>query len=133
MKAGGAPVSYLVADVDNRKGTSAIDMFMVSALNKEGRQYTFSSVTDALDVWAPSYGSDLLWKNSRGEVLDEATGDDLEREGVALKNANINQSNVGERATIILASTDAELPPQFRRVTVQPSATGEEEEAKPAS
>lgn len=133
VKAGGAPVSYLVADVDNRKGTAAVDMYMVSAFNEEGRQYTFTNVTDAIGLWTPSYGTDLKWKNAAGKVLADATGDALQREGVDLNNRHLNGADVAERATLILASTDGDLPAKFTLVTVQPSGTGEDEEAKPAS
>jgi hypothetical protein len=39
VKAGGAPVSYLVAEVDNRKGTGRVNMYQVDAFDAEGAQF----------------------------------------------------------------------------------------------
>lgn len=133
VKTGGAPVSYLVADVDNRKGSVLVNMYMVSAFNEEGRQYTFSTVTDAINSWKPSYQADGTYLMPNGRVLDDATGTPLSRQATELNNANINDADIAERATLILASTDADLPTEFTRVAVQPSGGGQGEEAQPAS
>jgi hypothetical protein len=134
VKVHGAPVSYLVADVDNRKGTERINMYMVSAFNEEGRQYTFSTVTDAVDTWKPSYQADGTYLMPNGEVLSDAAGTPLSNQATELYNANINDADVAERTTIILASTDTDLPDAFTRVSVLPSGgMGPDEEAQPAS
>lgn len=133
VKVNGAPVSYLVADVDNRKGADRVNMYMVSAFDEEGRQYTFSTVTEAIKTWAPSYQADGTYLMPNGEVLSDAAGTPLSNQATELHNANINDADVGERATIILASTDTDLPAEFTRVSVQPSGMGQEEEAQPAS
>jgi hypothetical protein len=52
-------------------------------------------------------------------------------EGVDLYNANLNDAGVAQRAKIILASTDVDLPTEFTRVSVQPSGAGQGEEASP--
>lgn len=57
-KVEGAPVTYLVADVDNRKGADRVNMYLVSALDEKGREYTFSKVTGAIKTWALSYQAD---------------------------------------------------------------------------
>lgn len=131
---GGAPVSYLVADVDNRKGTERVNMYRVFAFDAEGRQYTFTTVTDALDAWKPTYRNDYEYKLPNGTVIDQAMGSALNRRATELYNANIDDADVSERTRIILASTDAELPTEFTRVAVLPSGgMGKEEEARPAS
>jgi hypothetical protein len=132
-KSGGAPVAYLVADVDNRKGTEPVNTYMVAAFDAEGIQYTFSTVTDVLNTWSPVYGSDLKYTTADGKPIDEATGDALSRQATDLNNANINDADPGERTTIILASPIADLPAEFTRVSVQPSGAGEGEEATSAS
>lgn len=134
VKTGGPPVSYLVADVDNRKGIVPVNMYMVSAYDEEGRQFTFTTVTDSIDKWTPSLGTDGHWKGPNGKALPEEVGDDLQRAGVDLYNANIDDAAIAERTTIILASTDTDLPGTFTRVAVLPSGgMGQEEEAEPAA
>ena len=65
-------------------------------------------------------------------MLDEATGTALNNECIDLYNANLNNADVRERAKIVLASTDADLPKEFTRVSVQPSGVGRGEDATPA-
>lgn len=132
-KAGGAPVTYLVASVDNRQGTEPVKIYMVAVFDEEGRQYTFSTVADALDSWKPSFDSDYKYKLPDGTVLDDAAGDELSRSATDLNNENLGDVDPAERATVVLASTDVDLPDEFSRVAVQPSGRGEGEEAKPAA
>ena len=132
VKAGGAPVSYLVAEVDNRKGTESVNMYRVDAFDADGAQYTFSTVTEALSAWSPEYGSDYKYTSAAGKPLDDATGDALQREGVALHNEHLSGADVAEKAMLILQSPTTELPTEFTRVSVQPSGGGEGEDATPA-
>ena len=132
VKAGGKPVSYLVAEVDNRKGTERVNMYQVDAFDAEGAQYTFSTAADLTSLWGPSYGADGSYTMPSGKVLDAATGDAMSREATDLHNAHLNDTEKGEKATIVLASSNATLPTEFTRVSVQPSGGGEGEEAVPA-
>jgi len=132
VKTGGAPVSYLVAEVDNRKGTDFVNMYRVNAFDADGKEYTFSTVTDSLKLWGPSYGEDYKYTLPSGKVLDDATGSALSSEATELHNANLNGVDVAEKATIVLASSNATLPTEFTRVSVQPSGGGEGEDATPA-
>ncbi|MCQ6270477.1 hypothetical protein M8J71_08275 [Pseudarthrobacter sp. R1] len=129
-KVGAAPVSYLVADVDNRAGTAPVNLYTVNAFSEEGRQSTFTSVADALHSWAPTFSYDFGW-SMNGKSLDEEQGAALKCEANNLYNADIADVDTAERTTVILASPDAELPTEFTRVAVQPSVTGGEEEAHP--
>jgi len=131
VKVGAAPVSYLVADVDNSKGTVPVTMYMVSAFNEEGRQFTFSSVADAIHSWAPTYSYDYKWSMG-GRALDAAEGEGLKREADELYNADTSDADIAERTTIILASSDPGLPTGFTKVAVQPSSSADAEEARPA-
>jgi hypothetical protein len=131
VKVGAAPVSYLVADVDNRKGTEPVNMYMVSAFDDKGRQFTFSSVADAIQGWAPTYSYDYKWSMG-GKELDEAAGAALKREANGLYNGEASEVDTAERSTVVLASSDAELPTEFARVAVQASGMGAEEEARPS-
>ena len=75
-----------------------------------------------------------MWSKSMpsGKVLDEATGDALQAEATTVHNAHINTADKGEKATIVLASSNGTLPTEFTRVSVQPSGGGEGEDATPA-
>lgn len=114
LQVGGAPVTYLVADVDNRKGTERVNMYMVAAFDTKGRQHAFTSVTDAMKTWN----------------TEDTT---LYNRGVELHNENIKAAEVAGRRTMILATSDTDLPASFTRVTVSPSGGGSEEEATPAT
>jgi hypothetical protein len=130
VKVGGAPVSYLVADVDNSTGSIPVNLYTVSALSEEGRQFTFSTVADAIQGWAPTFSYDYKWSMG-GKALDEAAGAELKREANDLYKADISDVDIAERTTVILASSDAGLPTGFTRVAVQPLGMGDEEEARP--
>ena len=132
VKAGGKPVAYLVAEVDNRNGTDSVNMYQVNAFDADGKEYTFSTITEAISSWSPSYGEDYKYTSAAGKPLDDATGDALQREGVALHNEHLSGADVAEKATLILQSPTTELPSEFTRVCVQPSGGGEGEDATPA-
>lgn len=128
---GGKPVSYVVADVDNRTGSEPVKMYQINAFDKEGREYTFGAVTEVLETWKPTYRNDFEYKLPDGRVVDHATGSALSDEGSELSDANLNGDDVAERAKIVLASTDVDLPDEFSRVSVQPSGSGQGEVAIP--
>lgn len=132
-KVGAAPVSYLVADVDNQKGTAPIDMYMVSVFDEQGEQLTFSRVTGVIHSWGPTYSYDFKWTMHDGTPVDEAVGAGLRDEANGLYNANADDAEAGERTRIVLASTNADMPEKVARVTVQPSGMEVEEEAWPVS
>lgn len=132
VKAGADPVSYLVADVDNRNGSIPVDMYMVNVADDQGRQLTFSRVTDVIQSWGPTFSYDFKWTMGDGTPVDEGTGAELKREATALQEANLDDAAPGEQTTIVLASTDTEVPSEVARVTVQASGMGAGEEARPA-
>jgi hypothetical protein len=132
-KIGAAPVSYLIADVDNQRGTAPIDMYMVNVFDEQGRQLSFSRVTDVIHSWGPTFSYDFKWTMGDGTPVDEAVGAGLRQQATGLYDANLDNAEAGERTRIVLASTNADLPAKVARVTVQPSGMGVEEEARPAS
>jgi len=132
VKAGGAPVAYLVAEVDNRKGTERVNMYQVDAFSEDGEQFQFSDAAALTNLWAPNYGADGSYTLPSGKVLDAATGDALSREATEVHNKHIGDAEKGAKTTIVLASSNATLPKEFTRVAVQPSGGGEGEEATPA-
>ena len=132
VKTGGAPVSYLVAEVDNRKGTELVNMYQVNVFDAEGTEYTFGDVAQTISAWKLSYTSDYKYVTAAGKVLDDATGSALSSEGTELHNAHIGDADVAEKATLVLVSEATTLPSEFTRVSVQPSGGGEGEDATPA-
>jgi len=132
VKAGGKPVAYLVAEVDNRKGSKLVNMYQVDAFDADGAQYQFSTAATLTNLWSPSYGADGSYTMPSGKVLDAAAGAALQAEATDLHNALIGDAEKGEKATIVLASSNATLPTEFTRVSVQPSGGGEGEDATPA-
>lgn len=132
VKTGAAPVTYIVADVDNRTGKKLVNMYRVLAFDKEGHEYAFSTVTDSINSWGPTFGSDYKYKMPNGTVLDDATGNALYNQGVELNNANNSGADIGARKTMVLASKSTGLPSEFTRVAVMPSGAFGEEEATSA-
>jgi hypothetical protein len=132
VKTGAAPVTYLIADVDNRNGTQPVNMYRVMAFDKQGHEYDFSLVWNLVNSWEPVFGEDYKWKTRSGAVLDDATGQALSNEGNDLQNTNLNGADIGARKTLVLASKSTDLPSEFTRVAVMPSGAFGEEEATPA-
>lgn len=130
-KTGGKPVSYVVADVDNRAGTEPVKMYQINAFDKEGREYTFGTVSEVLDTWKPTYRNDFEYKLPDGRIVDNATGSALSKEASELHDANLNGADVAKQAKIVLASIDVDLPDEFSRVSVHPSGSGQGEDATP--
>lgn len=125
--AGAAPVSYIIAEVDNRDGLEDVNMYMVSAYDADGKEYKFTRVDGMISEWGPTYSSDLEYVLPDGTKMDEAAGDALSRRGTELHNANLDDVNIGQRSTVILASTTAKLPATFTRVGVQPAGMSEQQ------
>jgi hypothetical protein len=131
-KTGAAPVSYIVADVDNRSGTEVINMYKVSAYDAEGREYAFARAAGVFGEWGPTFGSDYVYRMPDGSILDEATGSALNNEEVRLNNAIDIVASPAQRANIILISKSTDLPKEFTRVAVAPSGMGYPIDALPS-
>lgn len=131
-KTGAAPVSYIVADVDNRNGTDVINMYRLSAYDADGKEYSFVRAATVVADWRPSFGSDYFYHLRDGSTLDEKTGTALYNEGVALNNAIDIVASPAQRANIVLISKATDLPKEFTRVAVSPSGMGTPIEAVPS-
>lgn len=132
--AGADPVTYLIAEVDNRKGNELVNMYEVSAYDEEGNKYEFSTVSEHISEWGPTYTSDYDYVMPDGTKLSEAKGESLNSRGIDLHNEHLDGVDPAERGTIIMLSEDTDLPSEFTRVAVQPSGgMNEAEEAFPAS
>lgn len=131
---GADPVTYLIAEVDNRKGTEYVNMYEVSAYDEEGNKYEFSTVSEHISEWGPTYTADYEYIMPDGSELSEADGQALNNRGVDLSNEFLDGVDPAERGIIIMLSEDVDLPSKFTRVAVHPSGgMNEAEEAFPAS
>lgn len=131
---GADPVTYLIAEVDNRKGTEFVNMYEVSAYDEEGNKYEFSTVSEHISEWGPTYTADYEYVMPDGSELSEAEGQALNNRGVDLHNKFLDGVDPAERGTIVMLSEDVDLPSEFTRVAVHPSGgMNEAEEAFPAS
>ncbi|UXN31026.1 hypothetical protein [Glutamicibacter sp. M10] len=131
---GADPVTYLIAEVDNRKGTEFVNMYEVSAYDEEGNKYEFSTVSEHISEWGPTYTADYEYVMPDGSELSETEGQALNNRGVDLHNKFLDGVDPAERGTIVMLSEDVDLPSEFTRVAVHPSGgMNEAEEAFPAS
>lgn len=103
------PVTYVTVVVDNRQGTTAVNMYELAAFDEAGRKYTFSTVDTFMDDWMSTIGTDT------NEEID------LYNRFVDAINANMISAEVGQVSKFLMASSDTDLPAEFTRITVQPS------------
>lgn len=128
------PVTYLIADVDNRDGTDSINMYQVTAFDQDGTSYEFSGISEYISDIAPSTdwdsedGSYLLPDGTR---LPREQGFDLYNQSIDLHNEHLHGASPAERKTMILVHEGDDLPDEFTRVAVWPNGAFEEVEAYP--
>ncbi|MHA7286579.1 hypothetical protein ACX80I_09900 [Arthrobacter sp. MDT3-44] len=130
------PVSYAKVGIDNRQGTTDVDVYLITVYDESGTAYEFQdlSVFHIAD-WGPNY-TDALggvegqygYTLADGTVLDERVGDDLSRKSVDLHNKYLNGTNASklEVSTGWLASTTTKLPERITGITIQPDGLSEE-------
>lgn len=131
--AGAAPVSYIIAEVDNRDGTETVNMYKISAYDADGNEYEFTAVYEAISNWGPSYTEEYVYVLPDGTKLDEATGSALSDRKTTLHNAYLDNVDQSQKGTMILVSKSTDLPSEFVRVGAQPSGMGEQQNAVLAS
>ena len=128
---GAEPITYLIADVDNRNGTDHIGMRKVEVFDSDGTEYEFTDAADLIEEWGPSYTSDYENVMPDGTVLTTEENKAISQaERDLLDNLTGSVSAAG-RDTIILIHEGTDLPNEFTRVAVQPGPFGEEVEAYP--
>lgn len=132
--AGADPVTYLVADVDNRDGSEPVGMYQVQAFDEDGTKYEFSDVSAYVSDISPSTdwdaddGSYLLPDGTR---LPRERGSELYSRSIDLHNEYLHGASPAERKTMVLVYEGDDLPDEFTRVAVWPNGAGEEVEALP--
>ena len=129
------PVTYIVADVDNRGGSNSVDMYQVAVFDEDGNKYEFSEVSNYISDIAPRTdweGDDETYLLPNGERLSREEGSDLYSRNVDLHNEYLYGASVGERKTLIRVYEGDDLPDEFTRVSVMSSGAYEEVEAFPS-
>lgn len=132
---GAEPVTYLIADVDNRQGHESIGMRNVYIYDKDGNEYQFSGVSEYIsDIepvtdWA---SEDETYSLVDGTEISRDQYFELSSTGTDLHNEHMYGASAAERKTMILVHEGDDLPNEFTRVAVQPGPFGEEVEAYPA-
>lgn len=128
------PVTYIVADVDNRNGQEHINMYQVEVFDEDGASYTFGSVDEHFgDImpetdWSGDAEESTL---ADGTVVPEQEGTELYNRGVDLTNEHLDGVDVAGRDTIVLVYDGDDLPDEFTRVAVWPSGGFEDVDAYP--
>lgn len=101
---GAPPVTYLLADVDNTKGRSDINMYRVDVVEKDGSQVSATSLDDTITAW-------------QDRLPGSATAD--YNVGIDLINANHFFALPGAKDTAVLVADQPIVSPQ--RVFVYPA------------
>lgn len=128
------PVTYLVADVDNRQGTGPINMYQVKAFDEDGNTYEFSGVSEYIGDIAPSTDwdeDDGTYLLPDGTRLPQEEGSDLHSQSIDLHNEYLHGVDAAARDTMVLVYEGDDLPTEFTRVAVWPNGAFEEAEAYP--
>lgn len=118
------PVTYLVADVDNRNGQEYINMYEVDVFDEDGTSYKFSLLDEYLSEIMPETDWDGDAEESTladGTVVPEQEGTELYNRGVDLSNEHLEGVDVEGKGTIILVYDGDDLPDDFTRVAVWPA------------
>lgn len=121
-----SPVSYIIADVDNRKGTERVDL-TITAFDADGRKYSFSPVSDSISEWEPYYSEDHEYVMPDGSKLAEDVGSELSDRGTDLYNKYLMAIEPAARGTVVLVSVDEDLPTEFARVALSSSGNAAED------
>jgi len=128
------PVTYIIADVDNREGADSVDMYQVAVFDEDGNKYEFSEVSNYISDISPKTdweGDDDTYLLPNGERLSLEEGSNLRHQSVDLHNEYLYGASAGERKTLIRVYEGDDLPDEFTRVSVMPSGAYDEVEAFP--
>jgi len=128
------PVTYIIADVDNRDGADSVDMYQVAVFDEDGNKYEFSEVSNYISDISPKTdweGDDDTYLLPNGERLSLEEGSNLRHQSVDLHNEYLYGASAGERKALIRVYEGDDLPDEFTRVSVMPSGAYDEVEAFP--
>lgn len=113
------PITYLIADVDNREGEEQVSFPELRVYDEQGTQYDFETIDTVMFDWY-----DPLWETD--EALYDRGWEIGAQDDFDVK---VNQGATG---LVVLAYDGDDLPDQFTRVAALPHGIAGEEEAYPA-
>ena len=133
---GAEPVTYLIADVDNRDGTDSINMWKVEVFDEEGNSYEFNGVSEYVSDIGPE--ADWASEDESYTLIDgtEISKDEyftLNSISTDLHNEHLHGASAAERKTMILVYEGTDLPDEYTRVAVFPNGATEEVDAYPTN
>ncbi|WP_262103462.1 hypothetical protein [Arthrobacter sp. Marseille-P9274] len=132
---GADPVTYMTAQIDNRKGSTSVGLYQVTLYDPEGNTYVFEDASVShIGEWGPTYTEDYEYLLSDGTKLDEATGEALNSQSTDLYNKYLNSGNVDPLAkgeAVMIGAFD-KVPEEITGVAVEAYGMGEPELAAPA-
>ncbi|EMY35636.1 lipoprotein [Arthrobacter crystallopoietes BAB-32] len=132
---GAEPVTYMTAQLDNRKGSTAVGMYQVTLYDPEGNTYVFEDASVShIGEWGPTYTEDYEYLLNDGTKLDESTGEALSSQSTDLYNKYLNSGNVDALAKgeAVMMGAFEEVPEEITGVAVQAYGMGEPEYAVPS-
>lgn len=130
------PVTYVVADADNREGTGPINMYAISVFDEDGKEYEFQKLEMAMYEWTPVWTFDDETYEDEYYLPDETpiTEEEYSRlsdmEDEITENLTTSVDAAG-RDSIILVYEGDDLPTEFTRVAVWPNGGFDSVEAFP--
>lgn len=112
---------YIIADVDNRKGTEVANMYSVKIYDEAGSSYEFTNVYNLIEDAKPVWNIDDTYTTAFGDKeLTEAEYRALSDRGSKLSEAQTWAIDPLEKATFILALEidEGDLPKEITGVSV---------------
>lgn len=132
---GAAPVTYMTAQIDNRKGSTDVGLYEVTLYDPEGNTYVFEDASVShIGEWGPTFTEDYDYLLPDGTVLEEAKGEALSEQSIDLYNKYLNHGNVDPLAKgeAVMIGAFEEVPAEITGVAVQAYGAGQPEYATPA-
>lgn len=121
------PVTYVVADVDNRHGNQKANLQKITVYDDEGNDYEFTPLAPTVDGWQAYWDADGDYIAHDGTQVDEDTYNQLKDQASAIKDQLESSVDVSGRGEIALAYEGNDLPDKFTRVTADAHALGEQD------
>lgn len=72
-RAGGKPFTYVLVDVDNRKGSDTVNMYSIEFVDQDGNQIESADLDDIMGKWRDKYVNDATKYNQIIELQKDLT------------------------------------------------------------
>ncbi len=124
------PVTYLIADVDNRDGAASASMRSVSVFDEDGKEYEFIEADTAISDWSAIWAidDDEYYMPDGTEISEDEAYQLWDYEDDVTESLTTEVSQAG-RETVVLMYEGDDLPDEFTRVAA--SVSGFDEDAFP--